>query len=89
MLRIRVLEILRAEKTKAIESYDDQKLRHLSQFDLEDDPSNGYYNFSAHVESFSAKVMYLSRENFENFVKFISPEMAKQEVERRNTLLKS
>ena len=86
MLRCILLSIERNKKAK--ENANNQFFQQFQSKDLEDDPADQFYNFTAEVESLTAKVYYLSKENFENYLKYIGIDTAKNELEKRMSLLR-
>lgn len=67
---------------------DCRKLTQFALMDLEDDPADNFYGFTAEVVSLEAKVFFLQRENFQNYFKFMDFEVSRAELEKRMVLLK-
>ena len=74
------MEEIIKDRLLVIEKDDQVTLQKMMKFD---DLDNRFYNFTGQVESMTAKIYYLSRENFENYFIYVSKGLAVKELERR------
>lgn len=88
-MRAKTLQIMRGEKEKAKAKGDRKEYNRLKRFDLEEEQHNQtqYYSFTGVVESMTARLYFLSRDNFETFCRYIGNDLIKQEIEKRMDLL--
>ena len=87
ILRERVMNNLRDQQQKARKEKDFELLAQLEKLDLGSENKTHFCSFGAEVTSMTAKLYYLSRENFEANCRYISPEKCQVEVEKRMNLL--
>ena len=76
------------ERKQAKQNKDLDSLKKFFNIDKIDVPNNDYYNFTAVVESMTAQLYFLPKENFEFYFKFIGEDIAKFELEKRLSVLK-
>ena len=73
----------------ARQTRDRKLLRELESLNLSNKNQTHYFSYTGVVTSMHAKLYYLSRENFEAFLKYISIDVCKSEVHNRITLTQS